>query len=155
MRTESPPDCFVYRKHRGLEAVPGGTIYENSLVYISHATLGATETTHYLGHLFLEPKRHIAELGQLLPDEAREMGFCLMLSANALQEVCGVEHVYSFALGDNVPHVHLNVVGRYPGAPREYWAMKVDEWPSAPRGAYDQIANLAAKLRDSILHNVA
>ncbi len=154
MPTGSSPDCFVCRKHRGLEAVPGGTIYENGLVYVSHSSLGNKETTHYLGHLFLEPKRHVADLGLLLPEEAREIGFSLMLCARALQEVCAIEHVYSFILGDNVPHVHVNIVGRYPGAPREYWGMKVDEWPSAPRGGSDDIADLANKLRDHILASV-
>jgi diadenosine tetraphosphate (Ap4A) HIT family hydrolase len=141
------PDCFVCRKHRGLESVPGGAIFENALVYVSHAQLWRDETTHYLGHLFVEPKTHVPELGQLLPDEAREIGLYVSLAARALQEACGAEHVYSFVIGDGVPHVHVHVIGRYPGAPREYWGPKVDEWPDAPRGDAEAIAHLAARLR--------
>ncbi len=33
---------------------------------------------------------------------------------------------------DLIFHVHL--VPRYPGTPREYWGMQVDEWPDAPKG---------------------
>ncbi len=147
METEAHPDCLVCRKHRGLEVVPGGAIFENRLVYISHAQLWGKETSHYLGHLFVEPKRHVPELGLLRPEEAREIGLYTSLAARALQEVCGVEHVYSFVLGDQVPHIHVHVIGRYPGAPREYRGPRVDEWPGAPRGDADAIAELAARLR--------
>jgi diadenosine tetraphosphate (Ap4A) HIT family hydrolase len=149
MAIDTPPfpDCFVCRKHRGLESVPGGVIFENAAIYISHAQLWGEETTHYLGHLFIEPKRHVPELSQLGPEEAREIGLYTSLAAKALQDVCGAVHVYSFVIGDHVPHVHVHVIGRYPGAPREYWGPKVDEWPGAPRGGADAIAELAARLR--------
>ena len=46
-----------------------------------------------------------------------------------------------------VPHVHIHVIGRYPGAPREYWGPKVDEWPDAPKGDETAIAALAERIR--------
>jgi diadenosine tetraphosphate (Ap4A) HIT family hydrolase len=63
----------------------------------------------------------------------------------------GVEHVYSFVIGDGVPHVHVHVIGRYPGAPRAYWGPKVDEWPKAPRGGAIEIKEVAARIR-TFLH---
>jgi len=39
------------------------------------------------------------------------------------------------------------VIGRYPGAPREYWGPKVDDWPEAPRGGEAEIAQVADRLR--------
>jgi len=140
--------CFVCRKHRGLEHVPGGAIFQNSLVYVSHAQLWGEEITHYLGHLFVEPRRHVPELAALSAEEAREIGLCVSVSAQAIQAVCRAEHVYSFVIGDHVPHVHVHVIGRYPGAPREYWGPRVDEWPGAPRGGAEEIEALAGKLRD-------
>ena len=59
----------------------------------------------------------------------------------------GVEHVYSFVIGDGVPHLHVHVIGRYPGAPREYRGPRVDEWPEAPKGDLEQISQVAERMR--------
>jgi histidine triad (HIT) family protein len=58
-------ECLVCRKHRGEIAVAGGVIYEDDLIYVSHAQLWGDEKDHYLGHLFVEPKRHVPELADL------------------------------------------------------------------------------------------
>ncbi len=140
-------DCLVCRKHRGLLQIPGGTIYEDDIVYVSHSQLWGEEQDHYLGHLFVEPKRHVADLSRLSEEEAQTIGLFVSRAARALEHVQGVEHVYAFVIGDNVPHVHVHVLGRYPGAPREYWGPRVDEWPEAPRGDEVQIAAVAQRIR--------
>jgi diadenosine tetraphosphate (Ap4A) HIT family hydrolase len=66
--------------------------------------------------------------------------------ARALMETEGAEHVYAFVLGDGVPHVHVHIIGRYPGAPREYWGLRVDQWPDAPDGAEEGIARVADRV---------
>jgi histidine triad (HIT) family protein len=141
-------DCFVCRKHQGLEHVPGGVVFENELIYISHAQLWGEEEDHYLGHLFVEPKSHVPKLSGLSDEEAQAIGLFVSRVAKALEQTLGVEHVYAFVIGDHVPHVHIHVLGRYPGAPREYWGPKVDEWPEAPRGNEEQIAEVANRIRD-------
>jgi len=65
METIEPGECIVCRKHRGQVAVAGGPIYEDEFIFVSHAQLWGDETAHYLGHLFIEPKRHVAELADL------------------------------------------------------------------------------------------
>jgi len=141
------PDCFVCRKHRGEVSVLGGAIYKDRLVYLSHASLWGDETEHYLGHLFVEPKRHAPELADLTEEEAQAVGLYTSRLARALMHTEGMEHVYAFVIGDGVPHVHVHVIGRYPGAPRAYWGPKVDEWPEAPRGGEAEIAGMAARVR--------
>ena len=140
-------ECFVCRKHRGEISVPGGVIYEDDLIYISHAQLWGDEKEHYLGHLIVEPKRHAPELADLTREEAQAIGLYTSRLARALMHTERVEHVYSFVIGDGVPHVHVHVIGRYPGAPREYWGPKVDEWPEAPRGGEREIEQVAARVR--------
>jgi histidine triad (HIT) family protein len=139
--------CLVCRKHRGETSAPGGIIFESDLIVISHAQFLGDEKEHYLGHLFVETRRHVGELGDLTPEEAREVGLWVSRSAKALTEVLEVEHVYAFAIIDGCPHVHIHVIGRYPGAPREYWGAKVDEWPGAPKGNENAIADLAEQVR--------
>jgi diadenosine tetraphosphate (Ap4A) HIT family hydrolase len=141
-------DCIVCRKHRGEVTVFGGAIYESDLIYISHAQLWGQEKDHYLGHIFVEPKRHVAELADLTEKEAKVIGLYTSRVAKALLHTEGMEHIYSFVIGDGVPHVHVHVIGRYPGAPREYWGPKVDEWPEAPRGKEQEIGQVAARLRN-------
>ncbi len=141
------PDCLVCRKHRGEFTVPGGAIYENDLIYISHAQPWGDEKEHYLGHLFVEPKRHVPELADLTEEEAQAVGVWSSRVARALMACEGAEHVYAFVLGDGVPHVHVHVIGRYPGAPREYWGIKVDEWPGAPRGDELEMAQVGERIR--------
>ncbi len=83
------------------------------------------------------------------------IGFYTSLVAKALVETEGAEHVYSFVIGDHVPHVHVHVIGRYPGAPREYWGPKVDEWPNAPQGSEAEISQVSDRLRVYLNENQA
>ncbi|TFV34090.1 hypothetical protein E4K10_44375 [Streptomyces sp. T1317-0309] len=49
--------------------------------------------------------------------------------------------------GDNVPHLHVHLLPRYPGTPHEYWWQRVDEWPDAPRGGHSKAAAMVERLR--------
>ncbi len=147
MSDNAAAECLVCRKHRGEIAVPGGVIFEDDLIFISHAQLRGEEKDHYLGHVFVETKRHVPELADLSEREAQAVGLYISRVAKALLQTEGMEHVYSFFIGDGMPHVHVHVIGRRPGAPREYWGPKVDDWPGAPRGGEAEIAQVAARLR--------
>lgn len=147
MSDNTTADCLVCRKHRGEIAVPGGIIFEDDLISISHAQILGEEKDHYLGHVFVESKRHVSELADLTKQEAQAIGLWISRMAQALLQTEGMEHVYSFFIGDGVPHVHVHVIGRRPGAPREYWGPKVDDWPGAPRGGEVEIAQVADRVR--------
>ena len=140
-------DCIVCRKQQGPETLWGGVIYEDELVYISHAQLFGEETDHYLGHIMIETKRHTPGLGDLTQEESEAIGYYTSLIAKALVQTEGAEHVYSFVLGHHVPHLHVHVIARYPGAPREYWGTRVDDWPDAPRGRETEIQQVAQRIR--------
>jgi histidine triad (HIT) family protein len=147
MDLATDPECIVCRKHRGLVPLAGGSLYADDLIFISHVQPWGDETDHYLGHFFVEPQRHAPGLADLTEAESQAIGLYTSRLARALIQAQGVEHVYAFVLGDGVPHLHIHVIGRYPGAPREYWGSKVDEWPQAPRGADAEIAKVAAQVQ--------
>jgi diadenosine tetraphosphate (Ap4A) HIT family hydrolase len=142
-------DCFVCRKHRGQEAVPGGPIYEDDLLYASHKAAPPGERT-YLGWCFVEPRRHAPGLADLTDQEAQAIGWLVTRLSRALKAELGAEHVYAFVLGDHVPHLHVHLIARHPGAPEEYWGVRVDEWPKAPQGDGAEIAVLVARLRTKL-----
>jgi histidine triad (HIT) family protein len=145
--------CFVCDKHRDLSAVPGGAVIADEHVVVSHLPLttpAGTAESAYLGHLIVEPRRHVAELGDLAPDEAAAVGRAAARASAALQAGEGAEHVYAAVIGHGVEHLHLHLFPRYPGTPREFWWTSVDEWPDAPAGGTAEIAALADRLRAAL-----
>jgi len=148
-------DCFVCRKHRDRGVlVPGGPVAEDELVLVSHVAtpqaLGREGATAYLGHLFVEPRRHVPGLAALNDAEARSVGWWCMRASRALRDVARAEHVYAAVFGDGVPHLHVHLLPRFPGTPREYWGIGVNKWPQARRGTAAQIEVLVHELRGSL-----
>lgn len=138
-------DCFICRKHQGEINIPGGAIYEDELVYAGH--IRSDQGPTYLGYLMVELKRHAPGLAEQTGEEAQAVGLLVARLSRALKASEGAEHVYLFVFGHHVPHLHLHLVPRYPGAPREYWGTKVDEWPEAPHGDATEIAAVCERLR--------
>ena len=101
----------------------------------------------------METKRHVPEVANLTEEEAQAIGVYNSRIAKALLHTESMEHIYIFVLGDGVPHVHYHVIGRYPGAPREYWGTKVDEWPEAPKGGETEIVLVVERLRKFLTEN--
>jgi histidine triad (HIT) family protein len=146
MSEQPPSDCFICRKHRGEISIPGGAIYADDLVYVGHAQIREGQTIAYLGYLMVEPKRHVPDLAALTDEEARALMILVTRLSRALKATENAERVYLFVIGENVHHVHIHVVARYAGAPKEYWGARVDEWPAAPRGGTQEMEAICARL---------
>jgi histidine triad (HIT) family protein len=132
--------------------VPGGPVAEDGLVLVSHIaspdTLGREGPTAYLGQLLVEPLRHAPGLADLNDAEARAVGWWCARASRALRDVSGAEHVYAAVLGDGVQHLHVHLLPRFPGTPREYWGTHVNKWPKARRGNAAEIGVLVQELRE-------
>ena len=149
---DSPlPDCFVCAKHARGDGVLGGVLFEDDVVYAGHAYPLTGPAVAYRGYLVAEPKRHAAGLGDLTDPEAAALGRLVNRLARALKEVAEAEHVYSFVLGDGLAHLHVVLAPRYPGTPREYWGVRLREWPEAPRVGEDEMRSLVARLRAHVI----
>ena len=55
--------------------------------------------------------------------------------------------MYAAVIGDHLPHLHVHLLPRYPGTPKEYWWDRVDDWPGARRGLEPEITELVGALR--------
>ncbi len=144
---EAIEDCLVCRKQHGYLPPPGGILYEDELVFASHSFIPQDEERTYLGLLFLEPRRHILGLDELTDEEGQRLGLMAARLSRALRAVTEAEQIYMFVLGHHVPHLHLWLVPRYLGTPHEYWGMRLEEWPDAPRGDLREIAAFCDRLR--------
>ncbi len=144
-------ECFVCRKHRGEIVIPGGAIFEDDLVYCGHAWSQEGDQGMYLGACIVEPRRHLPSWGELLDNEAARMGIAIRNLARALQQSEAAEHVYIFVLGHHIPHLHVWVIPRYKGTPREYWGLNLLEWPERPTGSRDEVTALCDRLRAALI----
>jgi histidine triad (HIT) family protein len=140
--------CLICDKHQGLFKLPGGAIYEDEFIYASHAHLNKDQERIYLGWLVLETRRHIPGLAELNDIEAQRLGLYIARLSQALKVVQRAEHVYMFVIGQGVPHLHVHLLPRYPGTPRDYWGVNIDEWPEAPQGNPMDIEHLCTLLRE-------
>ena len=144
-------DCFICAKHALGDSAPGGVLFEDELVYAGHAYPLGERVLAYQGYLVAEPKRHAEGLGDLTDPEAVALGLLVNRLARALKEVVAAEHVYSFVFGDGVAHLHVVLAPRYAGTPREYWGVRLREWPDAPRVDEDEMRRLVARLRAHVI----
>jgi histidine triad (HIT) family protein len=143
-------DCLVCSKHRGEILTPGRAIFADDLVYAGHALIPEGQQDTFLGTLFVEPKRHVPELADLTAAEACAIGVLVARLSRALMRSGDVEHIYLFVFGHHVPHLHIWLLPRYAGTPREYWGTRADEWPDAPRGGINEITALCDRLRETL-----
>ena len=141
--------CFICEKHLLGEAAQGGIIYQDHLVYAGHIhALNGPKA--YRAYLMVEPKRHVAGLGDLTDDEAAAIGVLSNRLAHLLKEVEGAEHVYAFVYGDLVPHLHVHLAPRFPGTPAQYWGPRLREWPDAPHVDPEEMRVVVSRLRDGL-----
>jgi diadenosine tetraphosphate (Ap4A) HIT family hydrolase len=134
--------CYVCDKHRSGD----GLVAADDLMVLTHVLPDAPGTDGkpvYLGHLVVEPRRHVAGLADLTADEAAALGRWAVRAAKALQ----AEHVYSSVVGHRIDHLHLHLVPRYPGTPPEHWWPRLDEWPGAPMGGNAEVTRRVAEIR--------
>lgn len=151
MAAPGQTDCVICRQHRGEEPTPGGEILADDLVVAVHAYHPEQNPTPYLGHVLVEPKRHVGGVAELDDAEAAAIGVAVSRCARAITSSEGAEHVYVAVLGHHVPHLHVHLVPRYPGTPREYWnPLTIDEWPGARHGGPDDVAAVTGRIRRAL-----
>ena len=102
-------DCFICRKHNGLEpAPPGGYIYEDEHWMVCHAPgkLGP------LGTLFIESRRHFLTYAEMTDEEAASLGGVLKKAYAALILHTQAERIYQLSTMEGAPHFHCWIVPR-------------------------------------------
>ncbi|WP_079508855.1 HIT family protein [Mesobacillus jeotgali] len=139
-------DCFICSKHTGNIETSGIKIYEDDFVYVGH--IDRNGNPNYLGHIMIDLKRHVPTLGEMTMEEAKAFGMMMARVSEALMQSENAEHIYSYVLGDAVPHLHMHLVPRYPNTPKEFWGPNaVYEWENAPMGDNDDVIALCKRIK--------
>ncbi|MBD8068749.1 HIT family protein [Bacillus sp. PS06] len=142
-------DCFICKKHSGAIQTSGVTIYEDEYVYVGH--IDRTGEPNYLGHIMIDLKRHAPTLGDMNPEEAKAFGVTIARVSKALIQSEKAEHIYSYVMGDAVPHLHMHIVPRYPNTPKEFWGQNaVYDWTEAPMGNNQDVIDLCTRMKSYI-----
>lgn len=139
-------DCFICTKHVGKIETAGPFIYEDDYVYVGH--IDHNGEPGYLGHIMIDLKRHARLIGDMNLAEAQAFGAIMARVSRALVNSEGAEHIYSLVSGNSVSHLHMHLIPRYPGTPKEYWgALEVYEWSEAPVGDTADIESLSIRIK--------
>ena len=143
-------DCLVCQKHRDASEFPGGPIYEDDSVIVSHMHPAAANGRMYVGWCLVETRRHVRNLSDLSDAEGAAVGVALARLGRSLEAELQAEHVYAWVLGDRLPHLQVHLVPRHPGTPKKFWGLRVHTWPDAPwtdeAGVVDLVGRLRARL---------
>ena len=143
-------DCLCCREVAGEVDLPGGLLVDDEHAIAFHLPpLPEYSERPYLGHCLVVTRRHVDHLGDLAADEAAAVALAARMVAGALREE-GVERVHVAVIGTGVPHFHLHLYPRYPGAPPGTPWMSLDELPGAPHGGAAEVAELVGRLRTRI-----
>lgn len=121
-----PEACVICAKHCGTGPLVGPVIWSDELVVVSH------RPGSFAGYLFVETRRHVANLDGLTEAEALSVAWAAWVGARALRAELGPESVHSAIAGRAVAHFHQHVFVRHRGTPAGLGWMEVD-WPGAPR----------------------
>jgi histidine triad (HIT) family protein len=120
-------------------------IYEDGHFHVSHqlAERGST----YLGLARLQTKRHVRDLSDLNVEEARALGPLLSRVSRAVESCTGAAWTYCYSFLEGSRHLHILITARYPNVPKEYVRLDIGNWPAAPQGGPQEVADLAQRLR--------
>lgn len=119
----APPSCILCREVSEQPHV----IYDDAHWVVRHST-----ETNILGYLILQAKRHVLDLSAASQAEVMSYGLVLRRTMQAIHEVIEPQRIYTFSIGEAVPHYHLHLVPRTPSLPRAYRARGVMQYPLAP-----------------------
>lgn len=139
-------DCFICQKHSNSIQTSGVMIYKDDYVYAGH--IDRNGDPNYLGHIMIDLKRHVPTLGDMNMEEAKAFGMITARVSKALIESENAEHIYSYVMGDAVPHLHMHLVPRYPNTPKEHWGPNaLYEWEDAPMGDNEEVIQLCNRIK--------
>lgn len=143
----SEPSCLGCDLISGARLSPGGPLLRRH-GFLLHAVAAPSPLR---GWLVLTALRHVRGLYELDPAEASGLGALAAEVMRAQRAVLGAEHVYAFAIGDVLPHLHLHLVPRFSETPERLRGRRCFDFLEADVVPEDQLAEAAARISRTLL----
>ncbi len=142
--TTTLAECFICRKHTGLQATPpGGYLYETACFRICHAPAAMAAA----GTLLIESRRHVLDFAAMTPEEVAEYGALLARVYAAVRRVTGAERVYTLVTLEGAAHFHSWHIPRLPDEPLRGTALLAADQPCSEEQALAAAEALRMALR--------
>jgi len=138
-------DCLVCQEISGEVQVPGGYLHSDNRTLVFHAP-PVRSAKVYPGHLLVTSRRHALDYADLSDEEAGSVGRETSRWSRALKGL-GANRVYAAAVGHGCPHLHVNLLARWPETPDDVPWYSVDDWSGAARVSFDEASALSLRLR--------
>jgi diadenosine tetraphosphate (Ap4A) HIT family hydrolase len=104
--------CVLCRGADGDDELLRTEVWGDDLWRLTTSTAGEVA-----GFSYLEPRRHIGDIGALDGDEATSFGPTIARVTTALKAATGVDLVYVYVFGGGIPHLHVHLAPYVPGGP--------------------------------------
>ncbi|MDA0365802.1 MAG: hypothetical protein O3B31_10075 [Chloroflexi bacterium] len=146
------PSCGICRGNADAQALPAGPlVFENRLWQVRRLPAGIGVP----GWMMLNAQRHVPGPAHLDDAEAANFGPALRHFELTLERVTGALRIYTAAMGESFPHLHVHMVPRYETMPNDASAWGVFElYGATQRGevAVDEAeaTRIASAYRDAL-----
>lgn len=144
-------DCPICEQIETVASLPGGALVEEPDIVAYHLPPVDRFPVQYLGRLLVVTRRHVPHVGNLMPEEAANVGCAVQKLGAALRALDDVSHVHCAIIGLHVPHFHEHVFPRYRWMPPEADWNSLHERVDAPRGGAEEIGGFVRRLRTNLV----
>jgi histidine triad (HIT) family protein len=103
-----------------------------------------------LGLVLIRTKEHVYDLCDLSESEAEKLGALIRKLSRAIIKATEAEWTYCYCFMEGVRHVHFFIAPRYSNLPKEYVRLNIGNWPNAPTGDENKIADVAKRIRSIV-----
>lgn len=141
-----PPedDCVICKRQKADSAQTEGSdlVYACDEFVIRHS-----RETNIRGYLVIEARRHYLDLTEAGEEEAISYGKVLKSAMQLVRKLTSAERIYTFSLGEAVPHFHVHVIPRTDSLPRFFRGRNIMSYPLQPSLKDEQLAEVCQSLR--------
>lgn len=138
--------CAICAKHHGRGPLVSPLAWSTERVVVSHRPADV-DGRGVVGHLFVEPRRHVRTWDLMDADEVAAVAEAAWLAARCLRRLLAPDGVFTAIIGRRVDHVHQHVFARPAGTPDDVDWLGSLSWPGAPRVPADELAAFVQRVR--------
>src|SRR5262249_53274179 len=100
--------------------------------------------------LLLESRHHILDLANAGAKQLSTYGPVVSAAMAAIRQTTDCQRVYSFSLGEAVPHYHLHLIPRTESLPKAYRGRGIMQYPLSPQADEALMTEICERLKRAL-----